>query len=277
MTQCFNGEAGANNYPLRAHAPRSLPCPLRDTRSSEKHSSNTFSSGARIVSHALRFAHSYSPLVCAALHPMSAGGGKYSVFEGGIRVNAVVSGGAVPARMRGTKLDGMVHIADWYGTFCALAGVDARDETAAAAGLPPVDSFDLWPMLSGATATSPRRSILVSEETLVAGRWKYVRPHTRLREAAWGGPAYPNASTAHDAIDAHSLVCPATGCLFDVVDDPSERLERSAEYPDLVASLRAQMEAEAATIWSQPHAVDPACRQAAQTFYGNFYGPWKEI
>ena len=32
------------------------------------------------------------------------------MFEGGIRVNAFVSGGRVPAAVRGTKLDGMIHI-----------------------------------------------------------------------------------------------------------------------------------------------------------------------
>ena len=40
-------------------------------------------------------------------------GGKYSNFEGGIRVNAFASGGFLPPRVRGTKLEGMIHVADW--------------------------------------------------------------------------------------------------------------------------------------------------------------------
>merc|ERR1711871_981678 len=75
---CFNGEAGANNWPLR--------------------------------------------------------GGKYAMFEGGIRVNAFVSGGFIPDLMRGSKLEGIVHVADWYGTLCALADVDPHDSWAHQSG-----------------------------------------------------------------------------------------------------------------------------------------------
>ena len=84
---CFNGEAGANNYPLR--------------------------------------------------------GGKYTYFEGGIRVPAFVSGGFLPKTVRGTRRDDIIHVADWYGTFCSLAGVDPEDEWAKESGLPPVDSVNV--------------------------------------------------------------------------------------------------------------------------------------
>ena len=48
--------------------------------------------------------------------------------------------------------------ADWYGTFARLAGVDPTDHAAAASGLPPIDSVDVWPLVTGANATSPRDS-----------------------------------------------------------------------------------------------------------------------
>ena len=41
-------------------------------------------------------------------------------------------------------------------TFCGLAGVAVHDAAAEEAKLPPVDSLDLWPMLSGVNLTSPR-------------------------------------------------------------------------------------------------------------------------
>jgi arylsulfatase A-like enzyme len=220
-TACFNGEAGASNYPLR--------------------------------------------------------GGKYSMFEGGIRVNAFVSGGYIPPSVRGTKLDGIVHVADWYSTLCSLAGVDPTDDWAAASGLPPIDSINVWPMLSGATAESPREHFLVLPSLLVSGRWKYVQGNTTMHGAAWGGERYPNASTATDPIFDHTIICPPRGCLFDVVSDPHEYHEVSADHPQVVTTMQALMEREAATVWSQPHTQDPMCRQVAKDHYGNFLGPFREI
>ena len=51
-------------------------------------------------------------------------GGKYNNWEGGIRVNAFVSGGFLPASQRGTKYEGLVAGWDWYATFCAFGGTN---------------------------------------------------------------------------------------------------------------------------------------------------------
>ena len=53
-----------------------------------------------------------SSLRSADLRLPTPGGGKYAMFEGGIRVNAFVSGGFLPASVRGTKLSEMIHIVD---------------------------------------------------------------------------------------------------------------------------------------------------------------------
>lgn len=220
-TVCFNGEAGANNYPLR--------------------------------------------------------GGKYAMFEGGIRVNAFVAGGFVPEHMRGSKMTDPVHIADWYTTLCAIAGVDSFDVWANASDLPPVDGLNVWPYLSGQVGKSPRDTILVTKDLLLHNEWKYVRGGAKMIESAWGGPQYPNASTADDPIDAHHITCPSQGCLFNVVDDIREEREISAENPDVVESMRTLLDKEATTIWSTTHERDPACRAAAWSRYGGFFGPWKEV
>merc|ERR1712196_765670 len=103
-------------------------------------------------------------------------GGKLSDWEGGVRVNAFVTGGAVPTTKRGTKLDDYIHIADWYTTFCAIAGIDHTDTRAAKANLPPVDGVDHSQLLLGAAShgTGNRTEIHHSVRALTQGRWKLI-------------------------------------------------------------------------------------------------------
>eukprot|EP00041_Stephanoeca_diplocostata_P023742 m.589120 g.589120 ORF g.589120 m.589120 type:complete len:372 (+) comp22369_c0_seq6:1415-2530(+) len=54
-------------------------------------------------------------------------GGKYQLWEGGIRVSAFVTGGFLPSTMRGTNISFPIHICDWYATFSVLAGADPTD------------------------------------------------------------------------------------------------------------------------------------------------------
>ena len=70
-----------------------------------------------------------------------------------------------------------LHLLVGYATFCMIAGVgQPTDAWAAAAGLPPIDSINVWPLVSGVVTTSPREDILVNENLLVSGDWKFVRP-----------------------------------------------------------------------------------------------------
>jgi len=121
-------------------------------------------------------------------------GGKYSLFEGGIKVAAFISGGLVPAKLRGTTNNGIVHVADWYATFAKLAGQDPTDHRAAAAGLPPIDSLDVWPFLSGVETVSPRTSFPVGDNCVVQGDWKLIT--TKTSPDFWQGPKFPNSSSA---------------------------------------------------------------------------------
>lgn len=85
----------------------------------------------------------------------------FCAIPGGVRVNAFISGGFLPKKQRGKVAKGLISIEDWYGTFCSLAGVDSFDEAAAKADLPPVDSVDQWPYLSGQTQYAPRDFIIL--------------------------------------------------------------------------------------------------------------------
>merc|ERR1719174_614435 len=48
--------------------------------------------------------------------------GKWTTWDGGLRVNAVLSGGLIPTARRNTSWSGMMHVADILPTFVHLAG-----------------------------------------------------------------------------------------------------------------------------------------------------------
>ena len=72
-------------------------------------------------------------------------------FEGGTRVPAFATGGLIPAGMRGTETNEMMHIADWYATFCGLANTEPTDKYAWLG----LDFQLLSPALFGATPLPP--------------------------------------------------------------------------------------------------------------------------
>ena len=157
-------------------------------------------------------------------------GGKMSNWQGGVRVNAFASGGLIPPEMRGQKLDGYVALADWYATFCALAGVDPTDQRAAAADLPKIDSLNMWPMLSGQNRTSPRTVIPLSPG-LISGDYKILVGE--ITQAGWTGPQYPNKTNPRGGIEP-SENCRDTGCLYNIKEDPEERNDLAATMPDVL-------------------------------------------
>lgn len=99
-----------------------------------------------------------------------------------------VSGGFLPAVQRGRKLavpvSGHIAVADFYATFCGLSGhTDCTD--APGGGVPPTESYDMWPLFSGQTDASPRTETVLEFRTappaglndaaIVQGDWKYVQ------------------------------------------------------------------------------------------------------
>ena len=151
---------------------------------------------------------------CANNYPLR--GGKGNDFSGGTRVAAWVNGGLLPDAVRGGTVTALIHMADWFATVCGLANVDPHDETAAAAGLPAMDSLDQWPVLS-TPGGKPIRKELVTGFTcrsspcttmgaegaplnaalLDSDGYKLVIGNSAAGGVApglWWGPSYPNAS-----------------------------------------------------------------------------------
>jgi len=213
-------------------------------------------------------------------------GGKLSNWEGGIRVNALASGGVIPSSKRGTKLDDYIHMADWYATFCAIAGVDVHDQKAQAAGLPPVDGIDQSALLLKSLEEAPpgsgqRTEIHHSVRALTRGRWKLVSggeftPHGRNESAALGEPIayFDDYLTGYEdhypPFNTRIVLC-GSGCLYDIQDDPIEENNLATERPDILQAMFERLaELNANNLFvNRGQASRDGCAR-----WPGFYGPW---
>ena len=107
-------------------------------------------------------------------HPLK--GSKGTFFEGGVRAVAFASGGLLPEKMQGKTTEGFIHIADWYTTFCKLAGVDPSDS---GEGKFPVDGLDVWPIITGENNSTPHDEIVLGynytgKGAIIVGDYKLI-------------------------------------------------------------------------------------------------------
>ena len=165
-------------------------------------------------------------------------GSKITMFEGGVRALALANGGALPDSMRGKTSEGFIHIADWYPTFCKMAGVNPSDS---GPGKLPVDGLDVWRIISGENATTeheeivlgynftihtnPTGAIIVGEYKLIVGQQK-----GRCDSLMFTPLNYPcvNGTLGSDC-DPY--------CLYNIVEDPGERQDLSKTKPDLLKMM----------------------------------------
>ena len=205
-----------------------------------------------------------------------------SNWEGGIRVNAFVSGGFLPPSVRGTKQSGLTAGWDWFATFAGLAGVDPTDHKANAAGLPPTDSIDLWPLLSGRTSASPRTELAIGSPNAVGGliNASYKLLLGTYTQAGWTGPQFPNTSSSWDPNQSKETCGPSpqTGCLFDLLADPTEHINLAAVKPELFRAMMHRLTEINATLFAPDRGTpDPAACVVALGTYGDFWGPWIDV
>jgi hypothetical protein len=93
-------------------------------------------------------------------------GGKCSCWEGGLRATAFVSSPLLPAGVRGTTLQSLMHAVDVLPTLLGAAfGSSSNLFTAqmAAQGRP-LDGVNYWPYLTGVVATAPRTQLLMEAD-----------------------------------------------------------------------------------------------------------------
>jgi arylsulfatase B len=233
-------------------------------------------------------------------------GGKFSQFEGGIRGNALVNGGYLPAGRRGQVETALMSVADWYSTFLALVGLDAAqvvDKKAVAAALPALDSVNCWPLISG-EALSCRSEIAFGDTSalgfngdgdalvgaLIRGRYKLLLgPSNKgyhVGQDILTGPFFPNSSIIIPEL--HPKECNRSptvgsagaaggGCLFDIYADPSEENNLAESHTELFLDMLARLDVMQQTVYSPNRGKKSkqACEQAKER--GWYSGPFLGI
>eukprot|EP00928_Gymnodinium_smaydae_P091825 TRINITY_DN75573_c0_g1_i1.p1 TRINITY_DN75573_c0_g1~~TRINITY_DN75573_c0_g1_i1.p1 ORF type:complete len:393 (-),score=29.47 TRINITY_DN75573_c0_g1_i1:293-1372(-) len=214
-------------------------------------------------------------------------GGKMSDWEGGVRVNAFVSGGYIPAEKRGSKSRELIHMSDWYTTFCSLAGVEHFDQRAARAGLPPIDGIDQSALLVGKGTVGKRTEIHHSARALTKNNWKLIMGGLTPLEIThrdnysdvqnFGDDIIPydDYMTGYDApleLLRNVKNCSA-GCLYDVISDPTEFTNVATEFPSVVKDLKARLLVLNKGIFHKYRGISD--RRGCSKWHG-FYGPFVE-
>lgn len=136
--------------------------------------------------------------------------GKASLFEGGTRVCALANW---PGRIKVQEVDGLIHAVDLYPTFASLAG-------ASTARCKPLDGINVWNTIAKGDS-SPRTEFFYNIEPFRAamrqGDWKLI----------W------------------RTTLPSSTDLYNLAEDPSEKNNLSAVYPEKVAAMQNRLNAAA--------------------------------
>lgn len=151
-------------------------------------------------------------------------GAKFSMFEGGIRVPAIIRW---PGRLEaGGVRDQLAHGCDWFPTIAELCGVP-QPET-------PIDGKSLAPLLAAPEAKSPHNVLHWLTTSGEGAQWA-------VREGDWkliGNPRDPTLAQG-DHLPARILV--------NLADDPGEQVNRADTEPERRQRLEALHEAWYAT------------------------------
>ncbi|MEO0733640.1 MAG: sulfatase-like hydrolase/transferase, partial [Bacteroidota bacterium] len=165
--------------------------------------------------------------------------GKATAFEGGFRMPCLMKWpGVIPAGRINARIASTIDI---FPTVAAYIGADLPDPATH-----PIDGVDISALMENGFAGGRirdefayyRRGELAA---MRAGVWKYVFPQRYDSITVFGN----NGSFGQ----ATPVQFP--GALYNVVQDPGETTDRQAEFPNVVADLRARAQALANEIGNQ--------------------------
>lgn len=144
-------------------------------------------------------------------------GGKFSCFEGGIRVPSIISyPGHFP---QGEVRDQMSMSIDWFPTLVELCEVDSKDMD--------VDGRSLMPVIKSASAPDPHKILhfdFLDQWAIRDGDWKLIYKAVEILPGNY----------RKEIEDEYFL--------SNLKTDPSEKSNLASKYPGIVEKLKAQRE-----------------------------------
>ncbi|XP_021375282.1 arylsulfatase J-like [Mizuhopecten yessoensis] len=206
-------------------------------------------------------------------------GWKRSLWEGGMHGVGFVHGKAL--QKKGGVSTELIHVTDWYPTLVGLAGGSLN-------GTKPLDGFDQWKTISEG-AKSPRETLLHNIDPLtkpvgdkLEGSPFDNRYRAALRWRDWkvitgspGNGSWVPVPTAEDTrMDVYTGEPTKNIWLFNIAKDPVERVDLSADYPDMVMKMLIKLQQlnETAVPCVYPP-FDPNCNPE---IHGGWWGPWEK-
>jgi len=222
-------------------------------------------------------------------------GGKFTLFEGGIRARAFVYSAStrwIPTSRRGTTWSGLAHVSDIFATFAGRAGAQVKvgassDSFGDVVDSVETDGFDLWEAIVGGGA-SPRKELLhqpINTYWNVSCKASDVRnPFTPScgasitmlpfklyvgfpgdgRVVEWPPAVQPRSERSGGAASAMPSrltaqqtrdLCVERPCLFNIEEDLSEAHDLALEKPDVVERLHSRLHSLSAPK-AQPQPAD---------------------
>jgi arylsulfatase B len=196
-------------------------------------------------------------------------GAKHYVFEGGIRVPAIVRW---PDRLQGARMvSELVHFTDWLPTLGRAAEVDVPershldgvDATAALEGAAPdADPVRFWQN----NRYAPR---IEGNAAMRDGNWKLVRPAIpalmqvtepdRAVDRALNSRLPGRITTIDDSpLPEFDVGDPPAAMLFDVVADPFEEEDLAGQHPERVAQMTSALESWFEEVEAERAAIEDA-------------------
>ena len=226
-------------------------------------------------------------------------GGKHSVWEGGVRAVAFVTGFGIQPSVVGRSYDNLMHGVDWLPTMSAVAGYPLT-------GTLPLDGVSQWDSIhQGGTAV--RTDIVLGNSTNLCS-WKVGDPRRKryendenisksltpcgfsIRDGHWklfqgygGAPdTWCNTTEKGDAVHCRKSPlpaghCPGGYCLYNVMNDPFELSESSAGNQQILSLMKNKL-TEVLASYNQ-YELDKKCltpKYAYDDHVGKTWEPWCE-